>query len=621
MTSVPAAPAVPPSPSGSTGTTGAAVPPPPGGARRVRRVLEDLATPVARLVAVAGVLAVVGSLPWLSRTDPALTVLRGRSTELEATPEVLADIRADLGLDAGPWVSLGRWLSGAVRGDFGTSWVSGRPVLPGALGALGVSLTLLACALVVAALVTALLVAPTLRAAVRGRPRRPAGALAAAVVALPDFLLASVLLVVVAVWWRLLPPYGWQGLEHAVLPAVALGVPAGALIGLLLADAVATSAGDPWLATWTSAGASPRRLAGGLLLRAAPGLLPQVGLVLVGLTGGGVAVEQVFAIPGLGRQTLGAAQAQDLPALQVGVLLLLGVAAALGVAAEGARRAVLGPALRASSLPAAPVPAPTGRAPWLVPAVAALALALLVGLGLLGDAYAADRGRLSPPGADLLLGADASGRDLLARLGQGAGATIAIAVVLTLSSVVLGLLLGLLPRATAGLVEVTNAAPPVVAGIVVVSVVGPSATGAALAVLLVSWAPLASHTAALVVEARAQPHVAVLEVLGVGRARRLFVHVLPGVVGPVVRNAFVRLPGIALALAALGFLGLGPQPPSPDWGLVLAGGLPYVERAPWVVAAPAASLVALSVLAVTASALRPARRTAAPRRAVEEARS
>lgn len=73
--------------------------------------------------------------------------------------------------------------------------------------------------------------------------------------------------------------------------------------------------------------------------------------------------------------------------------------------------------------------------------------------------------------------------------------------------------------------------------------------------------------------------------------------------GPVLRHALLRLPGVALALAALGFLGLGPQPPRPDWGLVLAEGMPYVERAPWTVLGPVLSLVALSVLAVSASSL------------------
>ncbi|WP_259338756.1 ABC transporter permease subunit, partial [Clavibacter phaseoli] len=117
------------------------------------------------------------------------------------------------------------------------------------------------------------------------------------------------------------------------------------------------------------------------------------------------------------------------------------------------------------------------------------------------------------------------------------------------------------------------------------------------------WAPLAAHAGALVQEARAQPHVRILPVLGVGRARILLAHLLPAVVGPVVRNAMLRLPGVAVTLAALGFLGLGSPRPTPEWGLILSEGGAYAERAPWAVGAPALALVLAAVLAVSLSGL------------------
>ncbi|RII85404.1 ABC transporter permease subunit, partial [Clavibacter californiensis] len=89
------------------------------------------------------------------------------------------------------------------------------------------------------------------------------------------------------------------------------------------------------------AGLPPARTTLAVLRRALPSVLGQVGLVLVGLTGGAVAVEQVFAIPGIGRATLGAASSQDIPALQAGVLALLAVAVAAGALADLARRALL----------------------------------------------------------------------------------------------------------------------------------------------------------------------------------------------------------------------------------------------------------------------------------------
>ncbi len=110
-----------------------------------------------------------------------------------------------------------------------------------------------------------------------------------------------------------------------------------------------------------------------------------------------------------------------------------------------------------------------------------------------------------------------------------------------------------------------------------------------------------------------------LTVLGVGRAHLTWHHVVPALIGPVTRNAALRLPGIALALASLGFLGLGSAPPTPEWGLLLAEGMPYVERAPWTVLAPTGALVLASVLAVSLSGLptRPhlARAAATERRA------
>jgi peptide/nickel transport system permease protein len=545
----------------------------------------------------------VGMLPWFSGRDPAQTILRARSADQEATAEALAAIRADLGLDAGAWGLLDRWVSAIPRGDFGTSWVSGDPVLPGLLDALTVSLTLMGFALLVAGGVAALVMAPALIAGLRGRPSRTSGAAAAALTALPEFLLASLLLLVGAVWLGWFPPYGWTGPASAVLPALALGLPAGGLIGRLAAEAVAVSFTESWVTTWAVAGFSRPAVTRAVLRRALPGLLPQVGLVMVGITGGAVSVEVVFAIPGLGRAALGAADSQDLPALQTAVLILLLLGIAFGVVADLARRAILGGALTAGALSVPPARFAFRRRQLIAPVVSLVLLVGVVAAGVGRDPFTSAWAKLTPPSGGLPFGADAGGRDLLARVAHGAAATIGIAVVVALACIAMGLIVGLAPRIAAGPIEIANAVPPVITGLLIAAGFGATPFGAAVAVTLVSWAPLAAHTAALVSEARAQPYVRILPVLGVGPARLLLTAILPTVVGPVVRHGLLRLPGIALALAALGFLGLGSQPPSPDWGLVLAEGLPYVERAPWVVIAPMAALVAVSVLAVSMSAI------------------
>ncbi len=130
----------------------------------------------------------------------------------------------------------------------------------------------------------------------------------------------------------------------------------------------------------------------------------------------------------------------------------------------------------------------------------------------------------------------------------------------------------------AGPSEITKATPPVIAGLIVAALMGPSAIGAMIAVLVVGWAPLAAHVAALVTQARAQPHVQMAPLLGVGPMRLTLLYILPAVFGPVQRHSALRLPGIALALAE---------------------GMPYLERALWAVFIPALTLVLLAILAVS----------------------
>ena len=562
-----------------------------------------LLSTLSRVGTIIAVIFLLGILPLLSGRDIAASIFRTRYAEGEMTPEALDAIRRELGLEAGPLGAFFAWVGKAVQGDFGVSWTTKEPVMPVMLEALGNSLILMLAALVIAIVLAALLTVRTFRRGLAGRSDRTGGGLAAAFTALPEFLLASVLLVVFAVWLGWFPPFGWRGINYVVLPALSMGLPAGGFLGRLLSDALASTFSERWVATWQVAGFSKARIILAVIRRTLPGVTAPMSLILVGITAGAVVIEQVYAIPGIGRATLAAAQSQDLPMLQGGVILLMILAVVLGIGASLLRRVLLGPALRSNSLPAAVPKTPSSKWALLLPAVMLVLLLVVVLAGLPRDPFALDFARLQAPSWELPLGADASGRDVLARISHGALSTIGVGAVVAAVCLGIGLLVGLFPNLGAGPIEVTNAAPPILAGLIIAAVMGPSSFGAAVAVTLVSWAPLAAHTAALVAEVKAQPHVKIAPVLGVGPVRMLLRYVLPSVVGPVFRHACLRLPGIALALAALGFLGLGPQPPASDWGLVLAEGLPYVERAPLVVLVPAGALVLLSIFAVSLSSL------------------
>ncbi|MGY0063805.1 ABC transporter permease subunit [Streptomyces sp. LZ34] len=558
---------------------------------------------LTRVAALAIVTAAVGLLPWLSGRDPALTVLRARSAEQEPTHEALAAVRHDLGLDAGALALLGDWTAGLLRGDLGQSWVSGTDVLPSVLSGLGVSLTLMGASLMVALVVAAVLCAPALVRGARGTVRGGSGAVAAMLAAVPEFLLATVLLIVLGVWCGWLPTSGWQGPAHMALPALAMGIPAGGIVGRLVDDALPAVFGERWAGLWRASGVTNGRIAGAALRRAMPALVPQLGLVAVGLTGGAVAVETVFAVPGLGRTALGAARSQDLPLLQGAVLVLLALGLAAGALAHLVRRRLLGPGLKdaALSLPAPVVAEPT-RLRRAVPVLLAAVLAAAIGWGLFGDPYRLDMsGRLAAPSFAHPLGTDGLGRDVLARLGHGAAATVGVALAVCVVSYLFALAFGFLTNVSTGAADIANALPPVIVGILVAAVLGPGTAGASIAVALVSWPPLAAHAAALVRETRAAAYLTAQRAIG---ARPLWIltrHILPAVAGPVARHAVLRLPGIALALASLGFLGLGAQPPAPEWGLMLDESRLYVERAPWAALAPALALALLAGLAVSLS--------------------
>ncbi|MFJ9536933.1 ABC transporter permease subunit [Streptomyces sp. NPDC101225] len=550
----------------------------------------------------ASLVCAIGLLPWLSRTDPALTVLKARSAERTPTPETLRAIRNELGLDEGPFHLLGQWLGGLLRGDAGQSWVSDTDVLPAVTQALGASLLLMAGAVVVAVLTAGAVCARTLYLGARRRlgARGAGGTGSAVLAALPEFLVASVLASVIGVQLGWLPALGWYGPRWMILPALALGLPAGAVLGRMLDDLLPAAFAEPWALAAAARGIPPASVARKALRRCVPGLLPNLGLFVVGLTGGAVAVEQIFDIPGLGRLTLRAALAQDLPVLQTGTLALVALAALAALLARLGVRRLTGPALRDGALHS--LHRPTPPAPRVVPLLYGLLLAAVIALGLPRDPLALDTtARLQAPSAAHPFGTDALGRDVLARIAHGALSTLGTALAVSAAVLLAGVLLGLLPRLSGPLVDTVNAVPPVLAALLVTGIAGSGPWTPALAVAVVAWSPLATHTSALLRQERATLHLTATRALGAGPGYLLRHELLPAVLPPVVRHALLRLPGIALSLAALGFLGLGAQPPSPEWGLLLAENQPYIERAPWAVLAPATVLALLGALAVTAA--------------------
>ena len=201
---------------------------------------------------------------------------------------------------------------------------------------------------------------------------------------------------------------------------------------------------------------------------------------------------------------------------------------------------------------------------------------------------------LHAPGARYPLGTDDVGRDVLSRLLFGARLSLSIGAVVVTLSFLVGTLLGLIAGFTGGildaltmrLMDIMLALPTLLLAIAVVAVLGPGLSNAMLAVSIVQLPGFVRLTRAAVLTELGKDYVAASRMAGAGRARLMFLTVLPNCLAPLIVQASLGFSGAILDTAALGFLGLGAQPPTPEWGTMLADALQFVQSAWWVVTFP-----------------------------------
>jgi peptide/nickel transport system permease protein len=256
----------------------------------------------------------------------AATMLLGEN----ATPAALAAIREKLGLNDPAWLQYWRWLSGVLHGDFGISMRTGQPVGPVLFESLGRSLLL-------ALLAIALMLSIALPLGIIGAIRRGRAAdLGVSVtsyvgVSIPEFVSATLLILVVADWLQWLPATGYvpltedfgRGLRHMVLPVVTVSIILIAHVSRMVRSELVDVLHTDYVRAARLKGLSSRTVLFKHALRNA--LLPTITIVALDvgyLLGGVIVVEEIFALPGLGRQLIVAIQTRDLPSIQAGALIM-----------------------------------------------------------------------------------------------------------------------------------------------------------------------------------------------------------------------------------------------------------------------------------------------------------
>jgi peptide/nickel transport system permease protein len=246
------------------------------------------------------------------------------------------------------------------------------------------------------------------------------------------------------------------------------------------------------------------------------------------------------------------------------------------------------------------------RGNWLLIAIAAV-FAVSIGYGLTLDPIEASlRDSLRPPGLDFPLGTDHLGRDVLARIAHGFLLDFGLSLTIIALSLATGLGLGMLAAEFAGttdraltfVMDVLTSLPQIVIALILAVHLGGGELSLILALSLTGWVKYARIARAAAFSLREREFVTAARLAG---GRRLYVlrrHILPNLLPVLSGLVALQFGHNILNIAALGFLGVGVQPPTPEWGTMIAEARPYFSRAPWLAIAPGIYLFGMTMFAL-----------------------
>ena len=207
--------------------------------------------------------------------------------------------------------------------------------------------------------------------------------------------------------------------------------------------------------------------------------------------------------------------------------------------------------------------------------------------------------RFTGPCADYLFGTDQLGRDMLSRVIYGSRTALWVAFLGGTLQLVIGIVVGLLcgffgkwvDKVLLFMTDVTWCIPGTILALAVVTILGKGLTNSIVAISLVAWASYARTVRAKTLSLRNMAFVETGKAFGESNTALMFKYILPNIVPSLIVLVSLNLPGTIMSTTTLSFLGLGSQPPSPDWGLAISDGISNITRAPWLSLFPGLALV------------------------------
>ncbi|MEO3433822.1 nickel transporter permease [Inquilinus sp. CAU 1745] len=211
--------------------------------------------------------------------------------------------------------------------------------------------------------------------------------------------------------------------------------------------------------------------------------------------------------------------------------------------------------------------------------------------------------RLMPPGPDHWLGTDEFGRDILSRIIHGSRITLYVIVLVTVTAAPIGLIMGTVSGYLGGwvdavLMRITDiflAFPKLILALAFVAALGPGIENAILAIAITSWPPYARIARAETITIRGSDFIAAVRLQGASRTRVILRHVMPLCMSSLIVRVTLDMAGVILIAAGLGFLGLGAQPPMPEWGAMISSGRKYILDHWWVATMPGIAIFVVSL--------------------------